>query len=91
MFASIADCRAIVQKEIPKIQDKDQQDIAAGLLASVEAIERTREDPNFDKINQLKLNALRLFRQLAKSSGGSYALPNAGTLAEGFLFYEGRS
>jgi hypothetical protein len=40
MFASIGECREVLQKKIPDIHRKDLQDTAVELLATVEQIER---------------------------------------------------
>jgi hypothetical protein len=89
MFASISECREILQQQIPEIRRNDLQDIAMELLATLEQIERRNPIRNHDdelQINLLKLAALRAFRQLAAATGGSYALPDSGKLAEDSYF-----
>jgi hypothetical protein len=89
MFASIEKCRESLQRNNPSIRRRDLQTTAAELLGTVEQIERRRPVRGSDDvstINQLKLIALHWFRELAKATGGSYPLPEAGKLAEAMYF-----
>src|SRR4051812_43725726 len=88
MFSSIRECRIAIQKRIPEIRSERLRDISMGLLETVEQIERAKEQQgyNADEVNKLKLGALHRFRELAKLTGGSYALPKEGRLGEGAYF-----
>jgi hypothetical protein len=89
MFASIDDCRKIIQANIPHIRSETLQGNAVELLAVIDEI--LRRDPiqsstDTEDINKLKLRALNAFRELARVTGGSYPLPEPGKLAEGIYF-----
>jgi hypothetical protein len=89
MFASIAECRNTLQKEIPGIRRKSLQDTAVELLAVVEQIERRnpiKSDADIDAINSLKVAALHSFRVLAAATDGRYPLPESGKLGEAAYF-----
>jgi hypothetical protein len=88
MFDSIAECRKVLQTNIPNMKYENEQDIAVQLLGNVESIERLNppSDEDTDKINGLKLQALHNFRNLANMSGGSFPLPEADTLGESAYF-----
>jgi len=89
MFASIDDCRKIIQADIPHIRSEKLQGIAVELLAVIDEILRRdpiRSSTDTEEINKLKLSALNAFRQLARATGGSYPLPEPGKLAERSYF-----
>jgi hypothetical protein len=88
MFDSIAECRKVLQTNIPKMKRTNEQDIAIQLLANVETIERLNPPSyeDFAKINALKLQALHNFRNLANLSGAAFPLPDIGKLGESVYF-----
>ena len=86
MFFSIDKCRETIQNQIPEIQNKALLSETMELLATVEGIERLKNNPQPDPINKLKLATLHSFRKRAAAIGGSYPLPESGKLAEAAYF-----
>ena len=88
MVASIHACLVTIQTNIPKIKNEDLKALAVKLLSITDRILHTDADnaQNWPEINELKLSAVQIFKQLAAATGGSYRLPDDGKLAEGFYF-----
>lgn len=88
MTTSIDACRITVQMNIPKIHNKELRQVAVKLLGTIDQIlhlDPTSPD-NWAQIDQLKLEALRSFKELAAATGDVYLLPDDGKLAEGYYF-----
>lgn len=77
MFASITECRAIVQSKVPVIARTDLRQTTADLISALEGIERekTREPWDFSRIDAYKLEALKRFTLLSRLTGVPYTLP----------------
>jgi hypothetical protein len=93
MFASIDDCRKTVEGSIPNIHNTNLRSTAVDLLASIDDILRKKPKDNtplsaddMRQIDKLKLRALNGFLVLARATGGTYELPDAGHLAESAYF-----
>lgn len=90
MYASIDQCREVVQARVPSIRSKESRAAAVELLSILEAIgkfgTKSAEFGDAEKINSLKLAALGQFRKLASNVGAEYVLPAPGTLGETTYF-----
>jgi len=77
MFGSIDDCRSEIQRIIPAVESSQLQQIASNVLASLDLIMRYKDNPDFEKIDEYKLEALRNLGQLSRKTGLAYEIiPN---------------
>lgn len=84
MVASIAECRKFLQRQVPDIESAQLQQLASNLLATLDNIERFKENEDPAQIDPQKLEALRLLSALSKKTGIPYSVPK--TLIEDAYF-----
>lgn len=77
MFASITECRELVQLKVPSVSDPRLSQTAADLISAFEGIEREKDkEPwDFSRIDGYKLEALRRLTLLSQLTGISYTIP----------------
>lgn len=91
MFDSIANCRELVQSATPEVSDPELAQALANVWGALDGIERIHifsrpsEPIDVDKIDQLKLQALRNLRLLSRITKIQYAIPD-GRLTEEVFF-----
>lgn len=91
MFHSISNCRKLVQSETPEVSDPELAQAVANVLGALEGIERIHtlskpsEPIDFNKIDQLKLEALRNLRLLSRNTKIQHQIPD-GRLTEEVFF-----
>lgn len=77
MFASITECRELVQSKVPAVSSSNLNQPTADLVSALEGIERekAREPWDFSRIDAYKLEALKRFTLLSRLTGVPYTLP----------------
>ena len=91
MFDSISNCRKLVQSETPEVSDPEMAQALANLLGALDGIERIHtlskpsEPIDVNKIDQLKLQALRNLRLLSRITKIQYAIPDSRLTEEVFF------
>lgn len=77
MFASITECRELVQSKVPCVSDSRLSQSAADLISALEGIEREKDkEPwDFPRIDGYKLEALKRLRLLSQLTGILYTIP----------------
>jgi hypothetical protein len=91
MFDSISNCRKLVQSETPDVSDPELAQALANLLGALDGIERIHtlskpsEPVDVNKIDQLKLQALRNLRLLSRITKIQYAIPDSRLTEEVFF------
>jgi hypothetical protein len=91
MFDSISSCRKLVESETPEVSDPELAQALANVLGALDGIERIHvftnpsEPIDVNKIDQLKLQALRNLMLLSRITKIQYAIPN-GRLTEEVFF-----
>jgi hypothetical protein len=94
MFDSISNCRKLVQSETPEVSDPELAQALANVLAALDGIERTHtffkpsEPIDVNKIDQLKLQALRNLKHLSRVTKIQYAIPDSRLTEEVFFSKE---
>jgi len=94
MFDSISDCRELVQAETPNVSDPELAQALANVLGALDGVERihTFSKPSelidVNKIDQLKLQALRNLRLLSRITKIQYAIPDSRLTEEVFFSKE---
>lgn len=86
MFASITECRELVQSKVPEVVSTRLRQPTADLVSALEGIERekAKQPWDFSRIDTFKLEALKLFALLSRSTGIPYTLPT--NLTEDIFF-----
>jgi len=77
MFASVRECRQLVQSKAPKVATAELRQHVATLLAAFDGIEREhgKQPRDFSRIDGYKLEALRRLTLLSRLTGLLYVLP----------------
>jgi len=77
MFASITECRKLVQSKVPSVSDSRLSQSAADLISALEGIEREKDKTpwDFSRIDRYKLEVLRRLTLLSRLTGISYTIP----------------
>jgi len=77
MFASITECRKLVQSKVPAVTNTNLRQPTADLISALEGIEReeTKKPWDFSRIDAYKLEALKRFTLLSRLTGVPYTLP----------------
>lgn len=86
MFASISECRKLVQIQIPHIEDHVLRTATADILMALTGIEAEQKAPDFSRIDAYKLVALNGLLKLSQVTGVTYIIPR--NLTEEFFFSE---
>jgi hypothetical protein len=94
MFDSISNCRKLVESETPEVSDPELAQMLADVLGALDGIERIHtfskpsEPIDVNKIDQLKLQALRNLRLLSRLTNIVYAIPDSRLTEEVFFSKE---
>jgi hypothetical protein len=77
MFASITECRELVQLKVPSVSEPHMSQTAADLMSAFYGIEREKDKQplDFSRIDAYKLEVLRRLTLLSQLTGISYTIP----------------
>jgi hypothetical protein len=86
MFKSIAACHEVVRSATSKLLQDDLQGLAMDLGVTLDRMLARNIPLSDEQLNVLKIQALKLFRELGNRVGVVYPLPQAGSLASAAYF-----